>query len=236
MTITALPTPPSRSDPANFAARGDAFMAALPTFATEANALAVTMDAAAAAAAASAASAAAAVAAAINPVTTLTASASAALEFTSLATGYDYRIEMEDITPATNGVNLQLQVSTDNGSTWKSGASDYLWSLLSNHSSTATASGATSSGAVAQLVLAQSISNSSADGVSGTIRIKRPNVTSNAKKLTTEINSCNSSSQRQNIRGAGTYAGSTTAVNAVRLIMSGGNIASGIARLYRTPL
>lgn len=40
MAITALPTPPSRSDPANFANRGDAFMSALPTFATEANTLA----------------------------------------------------------------------------------------------------------------------------------------------------------------------------------------------------
>jgi hypothetical protein len=41
MPITPLPTPvPSRADPANFAARGDAFLAALPTFATEANALA----------------------------------------------------------------------------------------------------------------------------------------------------------------------------------------------------
>jgi len=39
LSITALPTPPQRSDPANFPARGDAFMAALPTFATEANTL-----------------------------------------------------------------------------------------------------------------------------------------------------------------------------------------------------
>ena len=38
--ITALPTPPGRSDPANFAARGDAFLGALPAFATEANAIA----------------------------------------------------------------------------------------------------------------------------------------------------------------------------------------------------
>lgn len=38
--ITALPTPPSRQDPVNFPARGDAFMAALPAFATEANLLA----------------------------------------------------------------------------------------------------------------------------------------------------------------------------------------------------
>lgn len=68
-SIAALPTPPSRSDSANFAARGDAFMAALPTFRSEANALgsnlyanAVEADADAAAAAASAASAAAQVA------------------------------------------------------------------------------------------------------------------------------------------------------------------------------
>ena len=41
MPITPLPTPvPSRADPANFAVRGDAFLGALPAFATEANALA----------------------------------------------------------------------------------------------------------------------------------------------------------------------------------------------------
>lgn len=37
MPITPLPEPPSRADAANFAQRGDAFMAALPQFATEAN-------------------------------------------------------------------------------------------------------------------------------------------------------------------------------------------------------
>lgn len=39
-TITALPTPPSTSDPTNFATQADAFIAALPTFVTQANALA----------------------------------------------------------------------------------------------------------------------------------------------------------------------------------------------------
>lgn len=39
MPIDPLPTPvPTRDDPANFAARGDAFLAALPTFATQAEA------------------------------------------------------------------------------------------------------------------------------------------------------------------------------------------------------
>lgn len=37
--ITALPTPPSRQDPANFSMMADAFLGALPTFGVEANAL-----------------------------------------------------------------------------------------------------------------------------------------------------------------------------------------------------
>lgn len=45
MTITALPTPvPTRQDSANFSDRADAFLAALPAFATEANALAVEVN------------------------------------------------------------------------------------------------------------------------------------------------------------------------------------------------
>lgn len=39
MAITPLPSPPSRADAANFSDRADAFMAQLPTFANEANAL-----------------------------------------------------------------------------------------------------------------------------------------------------------------------------------------------------
>ncbi|MDX3877021.1 hypothetical protein [Achromobacter denitrificans] len=39
MAITSLPAPPSRSDPENFAERADAFMAALPQFADQANTL-----------------------------------------------------------------------------------------------------------------------------------------------------------------------------------------------------
>lgn len=39
-TITPLPDPPLRSSPADFAEKGDAFMAALPTFATETNTVA----------------------------------------------------------------------------------------------------------------------------------------------------------------------------------------------------
>ena len=42
--ITPLPIPPSRQDPANFSQRADDFMGALPTFATEANSTATSVN------------------------------------------------------------------------------------------------------------------------------------------------------------------------------------------------
>lgn len=76
MAISALPTPPSRDDPANFAARGDAFLGALPTFATEANALAVEANGYATSASASASTA---TTQATNSSNSATASAASAL-------------------------------------------------------------------------------------------------------------------------------------------------------------
>jgi hypothetical protein len=55
--ITTLPTPPSTNDPANFNTRADAFLGQMPTFVTEANALAGEVAANAQAAAGSATSA-----------------------------------------------------------------------------------------------------------------------------------------------------------------------------------
>lgn len=46
--VTPLPTPPSRSDPANFSTRADNFLGALPTMVTELNALEAILDASAA--------------------------------------------------------------------------------------------------------------------------------------------------------------------------------------------
>ena len=44
MTITALPTPPSRQDPSTFEEKADAFLGALPQFGEEANDLAASLN------------------------------------------------------------------------------------------------------------------------------------------------------------------------------------------------
>jgi hypothetical protein len=76
MPITALPTPPSRTDAANFNARAEAFLGALPTFATDANALATTVNTSATNAGASA-------------TTASTQATNAATSATSAAASYD---------------------------------------------------------------------------------------------------------------------------------------------------
>jgi hypothetical protein len=84
--VSALPTPPSRDDPSNFAGRADAFLGALPTFRTEANALAsnayanaVEAEADATTATTQAAAAAASAAAASNSALSAASYASASL-------------------------------------------------------------------------------------------------------------------------------------------------------------
>lgn len=80
MPITALPTPvPTRSDPTNFAARADAFLAALPAFATEANALQTDVNAKQTAAGASATAADTSATNAANSATLSSNSAAAAV-------------------------------------------------------------------------------------------------------------------------------------------------------------
>lgn len=79
MAIDALPTPPSRSDPANFAERGDAFMSALPGFAEQAEAARLEVVAAKNTASAKAVEASASAASALDSKNAAVASAASAL-------------------------------------------------------------------------------------------------------------------------------------------------------------
>lgn len=95
MAITALPTPPSRQDPANFADRADEFLGALPLFVTEANTLATDVNTLAGNAATSAINAANQVTLAANQVTLATTqagnaatSATSASSFATMAASY----------------------------------------------------------------------------------------------------------------------------------------------------
>jgi hypothetical protein len=87
-SVTSLPTPPSRSDPANFSTRGDAFLTALPTFQTDTNAVAANAYANAVEAASSATAAASSATASAASATTASGHATSAANNAATAAQY----------------------------------------------------------------------------------------------------------------------------------------------------
>lgn len=133
MPMTALPPAPSRSNPATFADRGDAMMAALPGFVSEANALeanVVAKEAAATAAAAAAVPAAeTAVAAALTAVN---APGTSATSSTSLTVGTGSKsMTVQTGKNIVAGMSVKV-ASSANGAIWMAG------DVISYNSSTGT--------------------------------------------------------------------------------------------------
>lgn len=102
MSISLLPVPPTREDPANFATRADNFLAALPTFREEANAMAADVNAKQVAAAASQTAASNSATAAAASQTAAASSATAAANSATSAAG--------SATTATNQLSSLNQV------------------------------------------------------------------------------------------------------------------------------
>lgn len=160
-----------------------------------------------------------------------TASASASLDFTTCITSTydDYLIELISIVPATNAALLQLLLSTNGGSTYDSG-NNYNCAVRQESPGFANILGGS---AVAFAIKTTTMTNVASDGgVSGSIKLFNPLSSTKNKNLTILAFVGNASDNNPYYNAGGGYYKSTTAVNAFRLIMSSGNIASGTARCY----
>jgi hypothetical protein len=152
------------------------------------------------------------------------ASASASIVFTGLSSTYDeYMVRFNYVVPATNSVTLLLRTSTDGGSNYDAGASDY--SYVGNGYAL---NGATSIFLTAGASVANA-ANSGA-GVTGEVVIHRPSVA--AVRMVT--GSAHHFSTGSGMAG-GALSGARNAaadVDALQFLFSSGNIASGRFRLF----
>lgn len=159
-----------------------------------------------------------------------TASASASLDFTSLmsSTYSSYRVEFEGIYPTSSSA-FYMRVSTDNGSSWKSGASDYTIALnFSNYFTTDTSWNRLTTGAIAQFQINPGLDPNAVDATSGSIDMFDTNsTTAHPAKIFV-----NTFWKQTTYVGAGRYNNVGTAVNAIQFFMSTGTIAAGTIRLY----
>ena len=158
---------------------------------------------------------------------TKTASSSSALNFTATFTSTynNYLIVLEDLLPATNGVNLLCEVSTDGGSTYLStnySGGYWVWSSGGG--------GAGSIGTTSMTMAISQSNNSTNKRANGTIEFHNPLGTSNYKDIFSRISGYDGGSHYTYLaNGTNTV---TTAINAFRIRFSSGNITSGVAYSY----
>ena len=167
-----------------------------------------------------------------------TASASATLDFTSLITAtYDtYMFILQDIVPATDNTILYIRTSTNN-STFDAGASDYTWSKSTTgigSSSTFTTSSTGSTFIAVNDSADWGLSNVATEGgMSGTVMLHNPLGTSGSRAFSFSLVFAGDDSSTAKVRSDGVGMRMAAAdVDAVRFLMSSGNITSGKIYMY----
>lgn len=161
-------------------------------------------------------------------ISTGTASSSATIDFTGLSSTYFvYKIFIENLVPGTTSTDLYLRTSTNNGSSYDSAASDYEY-YSSYSTSNGPASAIISSTGATFIDIMTSLTTGSG-GLDGEITIYNPSSVSECR-----INySCKARLGANNYIVTGGGVRNTAAdVNAIRFLMSSGNIGSGIFKLY----
>lgn len=160
-----------------------------------------------------------------------TASSSASLDFTTCITSAydDYLIEAVNLLPATNAVDVWLRVSTDGGSSYDSG-SNYAYGRFVLY--TTTAYGTSASDTKIPLSPSDTMSNASTGGFNMSLHMYDPLNSSAYKRFVGQSNGYDNAGPGERAAHLFGVYKSATAVNAFQIIMSSGNIASGIVRVY----
>jgi hypothetical protein len=170
-------------------------------------------------------------------LSTQTASASANISFTTgLDSTYDeYIFKFINIHPATDNAEFQFNMSTDSGSNYNVTKTTTFFLAQHDEADTYTSLEYSTSRDLAQgtgnQFLSVGVGNDADQNVNGSLTLFNPSSTTYVKHYISTTNSSQGSDYSVNSYSAG-YGNTTSAVNAVRFIMSSGNIDDGIIKLY----
>jgi hypothetical protein len=162
-----------------------------------------------------------------------TASNSTALAFTEFnnAVYRWYEFELTHLIPATDGAFFLMRTSTNGGSSYDSGASDYAYGMAGTDSTSTTTD---ASNANASIILTHStlgVGNAANEyGVSGFVKVLDPAATAYTEIQHT-INFWKDNGTQARISGGGARLAAAD-VDAVQFRFSTGNITSGTIRMY----
>jgi hypothetical protein len=168
-------------------------------------------------------------------ISTQSASTSAQIDFTGLDNSYQvYFVQLDNIVPSTDNVTLNMRVGTGGTPTYDTG-SNYAWSGAAVHTAGTEVNGGSSSATEMQIVPTGSnttnLGSSTGENLSGIVYFSNPSNSSLYKVASWKVGGFSAGALPMSCEGSGTYK-STTAVTAIRFLMSSGNIASGTFTLY----
>lgn len=154
----------------------------------------------------------------------------AVLDF-ALPSGFSkFRIDLVGLGVATDNAGLRGRVSTDGGSTFPNGGSDYGWVYEYQDTTTSTISN-DKAGAASELLLSGSISNAAAAGLSGEIELLNPKEGTTYRRIRTTTEVYVTGALRRLTTSGAFFSGS--ALTNFRLFLSSGNFANqGVTRMY----
>lgn len=158
-----------------------------------------------------------------------TAASSTSLDFTSVITStYDeYVLQIVDLQLSDNNTSLKILFSSDNGTTWDTGAN---YDTAMYQTNQGTYSDNASAGGGNYGYITQGYSNATHNSLNGKAELYNP-LGSNYKFMTFQSATLKSDSNFYNNSGSIRYK-SASAVNALRLQATSGTLASGYVRLY----
>lgn len=164
-------------------------------------------------------------------ISTVTASASATVDFTSGidSTYKKYILEIIDYVPATDNTEIWLRVSQ--AASFLSGGNYGYGTGYTNYTTAGYVGGDTVG---TKMILANGINSASGYGISGRIEIYNPSGTSKRKNFQWDLTQYNSQGVAR-YYGSGTYAANNTAIDGLRILSNSGNVASGTFKLYGCP-
>lgn len=157
-----------------------------------------------------------------------TAASSTSLDFdvSAHSTNYeDFEFIIVNLVPASSGVDLLIRTSTNAGSSYDSGATDYNWMVHGLDEDGLSLAEASASATSIQLNGTATISNVASDGVAGRVTCYNPANTSFAVKFTWSLTYGDGADWNM-VDGGGNRQAAAD-VDHVRFLMSSGNISSG---------
>lgn len=165
-------------------------------------------------------------------IATATASTSSSIDFTSGITSAfsEFVIVVSNMKQSTQAT-CKFRISTDGGSTFKAGGSDYIWQsrILKTAGDTHSQSNGDTS-----VLMTGNTPFESGRSVDGRIHIIDPSDSSGGvnKAVTWSLSDTSTTTSARNFGGVGFYKTATTAVDGFRIIPTSGTITSGEFALY----